>query len=177
MFNLMEILKLVVDKLSQYNFLTNILPGTVLCVLLKYFVGLNLIPADYYQAGIVFYFAGIVNGRVGSLIIEPILKKIKFIVFAPYPDFIEAEKKDGKIMVLSQENNTFRSYISVVFVVLVAYVLKNNSFFEICHASVDAQLVLLIALLLLFLFSYRKQTKFVKKRIEQSKKNNDSLSH
>lgn len=52
----MEILKLVIDKLSQYNFLTNILPGTVMCVILKYLVGYDLIPDDYYQAGIVFLF-------------------------------------------------------------------------------------------------------------------------
>lgn len=32
----MEIIKLIFNKLSQYNFLTNILPGTVLCIIIKY---------------------------------------------------------------------------------------------------------------------------------------------
>ena len=87
---MMDIIKLIFDKLSQYNFLTNILPGTVLCIILKNLVGYDLIPTDYYQAGIVFYFVGMVNSRVGSLIIEPILKKICWIKFAPYPEFLKA---------------------------------------------------------------------------------------
>lgn len=89
----MEILKLVIDKLSQYNFLTNILPGTVLCIILKYLVGYDLIPDDYYQAGIVFYFVGMVNSRVGSLVIEPILKAISWVKFAPIQSFCEQKRK------------------------------------------------------------------------------------
>ena len=49
---MMDIIKLIFDKLSQYNFLTNILPGTVLCIILKNLVGYDLIPTDYYQAGV-----------------------------------------------------------------------------------------------------------------------------
>ena len=43
---LMEALKLLVDKLSQYNFLTNILPGTVLCLILKH-SGYDIISVSY----------------------------------------------------------------------------------------------------------------------------------
>ena len=123
----MEILKLVIDKLSQYNFLTNILPGTVLCIILKYLVGYDLIPDDYYQAGIVFYFVGMVNSRVGSLVIEPILKAISWVKFAPYSEFLRAEKEDAKLTILSQENNVFRSYISLMFISILGYIYKNCS--------------------------------------------------
>lgn len=161
----MEILKLLIDKLSQYNFLTNILPGTVLCIILKYLVGYDLIPDDSYQAGIVFYFVGMVNSRVGSLVIEPLLKAISWVKFAPYPEFLKAEKEDAKLTILSQENNVFRSYISVMFVSLICYVYKNNSL-DWRILSSDAPLVLIIALLVLFLFAYKKQTSFVRKRVE-----------
>lgn len=53
----MDILKIIVDKLSQYNFLTNIIPGSVLCIILKYVAEVDLIPKEAYSAGIVFYFA------------------------------------------------------------------------------------------------------------------------
>lgn len=158
----MEILKLLIDKLSQYNFLTNILPGTVLCIILKYLVGYDLIPDDSYQAGIVFYFVGMVNSRVGSLVIEPLLKAISWVKFAPYPEFLKAEKEDAKLTILSQENNVFRSYISVMFVSLICYVYKNNSL-DWRILSSDAPLVLIIALLVLFLFAYKKQTSFEEK--------------
>lgn len=161
----MDGLKLVLDKLSQYNFLTNILPGTVLCILLKYWLEYDVIPSDYYQAGIVFYFVGMVNNRVGSLIIEPILKKIKFIRFAPYEKFVMAEQKDTKVTLLNQENNTYRSYISVFFILICAYAYlyleKVISFINSHEIG-----VLVFILFILFVFSYRKQTSYVRKRVE-----------
>ena len=164
-------MKFIFDKLSQYNFLTNILPGTVLCIILKNLVGYDLIPTDYYQAGIVFYFVGMVNSRVGSLIIEPILKKICWIKFAPYPDFLKAEKIDPKLTVLSQENNVYRSYISVMFIAVMGYLYKNISL-DWSKFMENEPLVLIVSLLILFLFAYRKQTSFVRKRIENFMKNN-----
>ena len=168
---MIEVIKLIFDKLSQYNFLTNILPGTVLCIILKNLVGYDLIPSDYYQAGIVFYFVGMVNSRVGSLIIEPILKKICWIKFAPYPEFFKAEKNDPKLTVLSQENNVYRSYISVMFIATMAYIYRNISF-DWCQIMKDEPLVLIVSLLVLFLFAYRKQTSFVRKRVENFIKHN-----
>ncbi len=161
----MEILKLVIDKLSQYNFLTNILPGTVLCIILKYLVGYDLIPDDYYQAGIVFYFVGMVTSRLGSLVVEPLLKAILWVKYAPYSDFLQAEKEDSKITLLSQENNVFRSYITVMFISAIIYMYKNYSLDWRCLMR-DEPLVLIISLLVIFLFAYRKQTSFVRKRVE-----------
>lgn len=166
----MEILKLVIDKLSQYNFLTNILPGTVLCVILKYLVGYDLIPDDYYQAGIVFYFVGMVNSRVGSLVIEPILKAISWVKFAPYSEFLRAEKEDAKLTILSQENNVFRSYISLMFISIWGYIYKNCSL-DLRLSLNNESLVLIVILFVLFLFAYKKQTSFVRKRVENIIKN------
>lgn len=156
----MEILKLVIDKLSQYNFLTNILPGTVLCIILKYLVGYDLIPDDYYQAGIVFYFVGMVNSRVGSIVIEPILKAISWVKFAPYSEFLRAEKEDAKLTILSQENNVFRSYISLMFISILGYIYKNCSL-NLRLSLNNESLVLIVILFVLFLFAYKKQTSFV----------------
>lgn len=166
----MEILKLVIDKLSQYNFLTNILPGTVMCVILKYLVGYDLIPDDYYQAGIVFYFVGMVNSRVGSLVIEPILKAISWVKFAPYSEFLRAEKEDAKLTILSQENNVFRSYISLMFISILGYIYKICSL-DLRLSLNNESLVLIVILFVLFLFAYKKQTSFVRKRVENFIKN------
>ena len=176
----MEIIKVLVERLSQYNFLTNIIPGTVLCILIKYLVGYDLIPNDYYQAGIVFYFVGMVNSCVGSLVIEPILKAISWVKFAPYPEFLQAEKEDSKLTILSQENNVFRSYISVMFISVISYVYKHYNL-DCSQLLSDESLILIISLLILFLFAYRKQTSFVKKRIEnimkKCKENNNVNSN
>lgn len=166
----MELGKIILDKLSQYNFLTNILPGTVLCILLHYLVGYNLLLSDYYLAGILFYFAGMVNSRFGSLVVEPLLKGLKIVVFAPYSDFVRAEIQDAKLTVISQENNTYRSYVSVMVLVLLAYLYKMTlANIEIVGNN---EIVILLALLIvLFVCSYRKQTNYVRKRVEANLKN------
>lgn len=161
----MEAVNALIEKISQYNFLTNILPGTVLCLILQYLLGYNVIPDDAYSAAVVFYFAGLVNGRVGSLIVMPFLKTIKLIVYEPYPKYIEAEKKDKKVAILSQENNTYRAYLSVMFISLLALGYQNCVC--ICvYVKNHETAFLLSALFVLFLLSYMKQSGFVRKRIE-----------
>ena len=166
----MELVKLILDKLSQYNFLTNILPGTVLCIVLKYLVGYDLLLSGSYLVGVLFYFVGMVNSRVSSLIVEPFLKWTKLLVFAPYPDFVKAEQKDAKITLLSQENNTYRAYVSVMFISIIAYLYKN---YLAVYAFIKSKetIILLILIGLIFLCAYRKQTYYVKKRVEMNKDN------
>lgn len=166
----MELGKMIIDKLSQYNFLTNILPGTVLCILLHYLVGYNLLLNDYYLAGILFYFAGMVNSRFSSLVVEPLLKGLKIVAFAPYSDFVKAEKQDAKVTVISQENNTYRSYVSVMVLVLLAYLYKMT-LANIEVVGNNEIVILLVLLMLLFVCSYRKQTNYVRKRVEANLKN------
>lgn len=163
----MDVINLLISKLSQYGFLTNIIPGTILCLILKYIVGYDVIPSAYYQAGLVFYFVGMINGRIGSLIIEPFLKKIKWIVFAPYEDFIAAEKQDDKIVILSQENNTYRAYVSVMFISLLGLLYRDAV--TVCQfiKTNDDWIILLVAFII-FLFAYRKQTRYVKERVEKN---------
>lgn len=161
----MEVLKLALDKISQYNFLTNIVPGTLLCILLKHFVGYDFIPDNNYHAAIVFYFAGMVNSRISSLVVEPFLKKIKWIVFVSYKKYLFAEAKDEKISVLNQENNVYRSYLAVMLVTALMYVYKHW-LIAIPYVAQNEKIILLIGLICLFLFAYRKQTSFVRKRVE-----------
>ena len=159
----------MIDKLSQYNFVTNILPGTMLCLMLKHIVGYDLfVTNEWYQMGIIFYFVGMVNNRFSSLVIELTMKKTKIVKFSNYKEFIAAEKKDSKITVLSMENNVFRSYISVCTISLIA------SLFKLIADNVNwidewKMQFLLVALLLLFMLSYRKQTSYVRERVEANK--------
>ena len=168
----MDGLKIFVEKLSQYNFLTNILPGTILCMILTYCVGYNFLISDnWYLQGVVFYFIGIVNNRFGSLVIENLLKKLNVIKFTPYEDFVQAEIKDSKIAVLSTDNNTFRSCVSLCILSIIALLFKvlesNCTLIANCDCKYKT-LVLMILILVLFVFSYHKQTAYVNKRGNQS---------
>ena len=167
----MEGLKLILDKLSQYNFMTNMLPGAVLCIALKYVVGYDLfVSTNWLMVGIIFYFVGMINNRFGSLFVEWFLKTCHIVQFAPYGDFVKAEKEDGKITTLNMENNVFRSYISVCLLAILAWVYK---FLCSKWTWLDEQTewILLVLLLVLFVLSYRKQTKYVRARVEANLRN------
>lgn len=162
----MEGLKLILDKLSQYNFVTNIVPGTVLCIVLEYFVGYDvLFTENWYMLGVLFYFVGMINNRFGSLFVEWLLKRCHIVRFAPYGDFVKAEKEDEKITKLNMENNVFRSYISVCFLAILA-----GGYKFICSKWIwlgnQTEWILVVSLLALFVLSYRKQTNYIRKRVD-----------
>lgn len=167
----MDGLKVIIEKLSQYNFLTNILPGTILSVVLTYWVGYNLLEVDdWYLQGIIFYFVGLVNNRFGSLVVEPLSKKCKIVKFAKYTDYLKAEKKDDMIRTLNTENNVFRSCASLCMLAIIAQLLslleKNWNWLHNLPNE-HKTICILAAILVLFGFSYRKQTSYIKKRVDK----------
>ena len=164
----METITKLLDKISAYQVVNYIIPGSVLCVLLKHIVGYDIIAFSMIENVIICYFVGLVNSRLSSLILYPILKKTKFIKEAEYPNFVVAEKKDSKITILSDINNVFRSFANVMLLLLCSLVIKNID----CISSFvvgNINWIAIISLLILFLFSVRKQTKFVRNRVEANK--------
>lgn len=156
----------LVEKLSQYNFLTNIIPGTVLCLIIEHIIGYHIIVVEgFFQTGILFYFVGLVNNRFGSVVIERLCKAFGIVSFCDYDDFVTAEKKDPKIATLSTENNVFRAYISVCVISLILYACKHVDVECLCLSK---EVAVLLGLLFLFVLSYRKQTEYVKKRVKSN---------
>ena len=95
----------LIDRISRYNILNCLLPGTLFAVAVDEITDYRLIQEDILTRIFVYYFIGLVISRIGSLIMEPVLKKIGFIQFAEYGDFLEASKEDPKIGTLSETNN------------------------------------------------------------------------
>jgi hypothetical protein len=160
-------MKELLDKLSSYNIFNYLLPGVIFSVLAEHLTRFKFIPDDIVVAVFVFYFVGQIVSRIGSLVIDPALKKISFVKFADYPDYIKASKKDTLIESLSEVNNSYRTYISLF---LLLIILKAYDFLAAMYSPIGqgAPYVLIIGLLVLFLFSYRKQTQYVAKRVART---------
>ena len=106
----------------------------------------------------------ILHQQQNDLFLEPSLKRLKIVNFAPYADFLEASVLDNKIELLSEVNNMYRT-LSSVFVCLIFLL-----FFEFLGKTYPAisgySLIITIFLILfLFVFSYRKQTNYITLRI------------
>ena len=106
-----------------------------------------------------------VISRVGSDIIEPLLKKIYFVKFSDYKSFVIASKKDDKIELFSMVNNTYRTIIATILLLaLTAFYQTIELRFQL--SNVFTSFFVIILLFTLFLFSYRKQTQYINRRID-----------
>ncbi len=161
-------MKTVIEKLSSYNIFNYLLPGVLFAGLGEQITSFSLVHKDWIIGVFIYYMAGLVISRIGSLILEPLLKKIKFVRFADYKDYLEAVEVDSKIEVLSEQNNMYRTLSSLVIVLVFLKI-----FDELKHlwsiSDDEIVLIILAGLLLIFLFSYRKQTQYVAKRVRNAK--------
>ncbi|OUO52402.1 hypothetical protein B5F77_08620 [Parabacteroides sp. An277] len=101
--------------------------------------------------------------RVGSLLIEDILKWMKCIKKYNYDLMICAELKDAKVNVLLEVCNTYRTVASL-FLILFFYFLLSIWF---KWGIKDVYLLICIDFLCIFLFilSFIKQYNYVRKRV------------
>lgn len=157
-----------------YNLLTNLIPGTLLAILLKYFVeGCDIfsITDNTWIIAVILYFMGVINSRISSLMFEPLFKKLKIVKYASYDDYTKAEFKDtsGKLTLLSQANNEYRSYLSVFTLVIIFKLFFLSTKIKEFVTDYISWFVLLFGFIL-FLFSYRKQVAYITSRITQLNK-------
>lgn len=158
----------ILEKISSYNIFNFLLPGTVFAFVSDQFTDTEFVQDDLLIAVFVYYFLGLLISRVGSLVVEPALKRIGFISFSDYVDFVRASKIDPMLTTLSEANNTFRTLISLSLFAIgtIGYdrlAARSSGF------STYAPYVLLILILAVFLFAYRKQTAYITKRVGEAK--------
>jgi len=156
----------LLEKISAYQFLNYLIPGLIFVYSIEYLGIYDLRDDDVFLMLFGGYFAGMVLSRIGSLIFEKYLLKWKFVEYAPYKDFKEAESKDIKITTLSTENNTYRTLLATFFVLFILYGINLIPCVSAFMHSKWMWLVVLALLCVLFLFSYRKQTSYVRKSVE-----------
>ena len=160
------------NKLENYNILNYILPAVIFDVGCRYYINIALIPNDnIFISVFIYYFLGLVISRIGSLIIKPLLWKLKILNkkdSSNCADFYKAEETDAKIKILFTDYNMYRNFIATFFLLLIAkfaYAVKtwlNINSTIICT-------ILFILLIILFVISYRKQLGYIHSRIENTK--------
>src|SRR5258706_9185925 len=102
-------MKDLIDKLSSYNVFNYLFPGIIFAVVGTQVSSFYLLVDDIVIGVFVYYLYGMVVSRIGSLLIERLLKRFGFIHYAPYPDYVSASRVDTKIDILSEQSNTYRT--------------------------------------------------------------------
>lgn len=154
------------EKITSYNLFNNLLPGILFVFIITELTDFDLILNNNFIGAFFYYFVGMIISRLGSLIIEPFLRSVKFVKYADYKDYLIACEKDSKIDLLSEGNNMFRTFISL-FVAITLTVAYDKIAVHFGIPLEISSIAVIIGLLFLFLFSYSKQTAFIRKRIEK----------
>lgn len=169
----------LVEKISSYGIINNIIPGAVYVSLVERFTNFKIWPEDVFMQLILCYFIGMVVGRIGSLLIEK--KTLKNVTLVSHEDYTKAEMldSDGKITTLSAINNMYRTFVSVS-VCLVATVLFNWLWIVIPHFDWIKKAIVIVGCVLLtvlFVESYKKQTGYVVSRVQTVLKHKDTSNN
>lgn len=160
----------IVDKISNYNLFNYLFPGVIYVIAVNHFTRLNLPTENLLEALFLSYFIGLIISRIGALIVEGLIRKIPSCPEeASYEDFVEASKQDTSINVFSSERNIYRTTISLGIVILLT--IAFDSLFKCIDISEKTVFVLLImVLVVLFIFAYIRQTKYIINRVKNIKK-------
>lgn len=169
----------LINKISSYQLFNSLAPGIVFNFMLPKVLNINILEdVSIIEKLIMCYFFGILIGRIGSLIVEPVLEKTKIVRRANYKDYVSAEKVDSEIKVLSEVNTMYRNMATVFFVLLVIlgiqFIFGDNAILiiEMFKANFmnNTKIYISISSFVLLVLAYRKQTNYITKRIEQALK-------
>ncbi len=163
-------MKEILEKISSYNLFNNLLPGILYVILISEYSNISLVQDDILVGFFLYYFIGLVISRIGSLVVEPVLKKLQILKFAKYSDFLSASTKDLKIETLLESNNMYRTIIALLLTLMVSKLYLNISEIYEWNKNIDLY-VINTSLLVVFILAYRKQTWYIKKRVEHNIKN------
>lgn len=157
----------ILNKLTSYNIFNYLMPGILFCAIADSITSYQFVHDDVLIGLFAYYFSGMVISRIGSIMVEPAFKCIKLVTYAPYDDFVAASKLDEKIVILSESNNTYRTIVAMMFVLVV--VISVDRLVQ-SYPNVDSFVLpsLFLSLFGLFIYSYRKQSSYVKRRVEKT---------
>lgn len=157
---------MLLEYLRRYDIWNNLFPGMIFIYSYNIFWKVY----DWNQIPIVYifflaYFVGMIISRIGSICIEPLLKKIKFIIFIDYKFYLTAIECDNDIIELNTVNNVYRTILTGLIIFLLVFIKKEIN--NMCMFISSETVICNLFLILLFLFSYRKQTGYINKRVSK----------
>jgi len=169
-------MKDLLGKISTYNLFNYLLPGILFVFIAKDFTGYNFVQDNDIYGAFLYYFIGMVISRVGSLVVEPILTSMKIIIIAEREKYIFASKKNDKIELFLEINNTYRTIVAMFILLLLLKAYPYLQYLWNINES-ETPLIVVILLLVIFLFAYHKQANYIEEEIFISSKDMRGKRH
>ena len=177
-----DITKTIIEKISSYNLFNNLLPGIVFCYVVERTTQIVIKGDSFFENLFIYYFIGVLVGRISSLFIEPMLMKMKvkdkqsnvkeaYIKFVPYKDYVEASESNPFIKVLNESCNMYRCFISIFLLAACCKIYDSYISVWLCNvwsAGNDIKVIVMcLVIALLFAMCYKKQVDYIRNRVEK----------
>lgn len=159
----------IIDKLSSYHLFNYILPGGLFLILCNNYLNIKIEQDKFIYFFFMAYFIGIIISRVSSLVTEKIICFVFKIKRESHENYINAAKKDEKIEILIQDMNMYRSICTMLIILLIMKVIKIFGLDQLIDKELLIAL-LFILLIIVFICSYIKQTKYIISRVKIANK-------
>lgn len=158
------------EKLSSYHLINYIVPGSIFSIFVSEYFTISIEKYNIAEQIVIFYFLGLIISRIGSLLFEPLYKKLKIIKYSSRKNYYMAEEKDNLIHSLLEINNLFRTCTAMSALALLCIPAKWI-YYELAIPKTFVLFIIILSLLIIFSLSYSKQTNAIKKRVDYSKNN------
>ncbi len=165
-------MEIIISALGPYGIIINLIPG-ILFYLLAPLEFRSIVNIDNSIFLFVFcYFIGLILNRIGSLIISPMVQIVGFIKYVPYDQFLQAEeveksRAEHKLQTLVTVNNFYRTLCAMTITLIIVRVYYSSLTCDTFIFRIFLNNWIYWGLFVLFLFSYKKQTAFIKNRVNR----------
>lgn len=153
------------DKLDAYDILANLIPGAALTYALHVSQFPTPDPKDWAAFLLVAFVVGVTTNRIGSIALDPLLRKISFLQQKDYEAFVAAEKKDPKLSTIVANHGLYRTFLTAGLLygvlLMVMWALPDLDW-----KSPIVVLLAVLAGLAVFAWALRKEDGYIHDRIE-----------
>lgn len=159
------------DKLDAYNIVANLVPGAALIYALNFSGFPTPDPNDLGAFLLVSFVAGVLTNRLGSLVLDPILRcrRIKFLHPKNYKAFITSQKNDPKLDIIVANTGLYRTFVTAGIIYLLLFFADKL----IDILKIESQIVFIIFVfigLIISAFALRKEDNYIHERLSERDK-------
>lgn len=153
----------LLERISLYNIFNYLLPGVLFAAIGTSISAFQFLADDIVIAAFLCYLYGLVISRIGSLLLEPLLRLLDSNHHVSYEEFITPVRINSKVETLLEQANTYRSLAAMFLCLLILVPIEKLLGFSPTLAAY-APFGGLLLLSALFIWSYRKQSGYVAAR-------------
>lgn len=156
------------DKLDGYNLVANLVPGAALTYALHFHGFPTPRPDDIGAFLLVAFVAGVLTNRLGSLVLDPILRhqKVKFLHPKNYKAYVTSQKNDAKLDTIVANTGLYRTFVTagVLYLLLISL---DSLIKEIGLPNKAIFILFVVVAIVVSAFALRKEDNYIHERISK----------